>query len=186
MKLVVVYLAILVASLGIFTFANRNVSAKLCWCWPPVKHAAPGARPQNLRSEYAAAGAYGTEADWNNPEHLIELNYRQDQGKRVFYQQCVWCHADTTPAGPSNRSNVSPDPPLMNDGAALNGKSDADLRKIVALGGSAVGKSAMMPPYGSTLTLEEIDELIAYMRAIAVPEYKASSNTPSTQGNKPL
>jgi hypothetical protein len=32
----------------------------------------------------------------------------------------VWCHADSTPAGPSNRSNVTPNPALFNDGSLLS------------------------------------------------------------------
>jgi mono/diheme cytochrome c family protein len=115
--------------------------------------------------------AYGTETDWNNPDRIIPLNYQQGQGKRIFYEQCVWCHADQTPAGPSNRSNVTPAPPLWNDGATLNPLSDAYLEKFTADGGAAMGKSAMMPPYGGTLTPEEIRAVIAYARAIAVPAY---------------
>jgi len=118
--------------------------------------------------------AYDVEPDWNDQQRLIPLNYQQAKGKRLFYQYCVWCHADSTPAGPSNRSNLNPVPPLMNDGATLNGQSDASLQKIVALGGSAVGKSAMMPPFGRTLTSGEIQALIAYTRAIAQPPFHPS------------
>jgi mono/diheme cytochrome c family protein len=122
-----------------------------------------------------------------NPERIIPLDYNQDQGRRVYYQQCVWCHSDATPAGPSNRSNVSPDPPLMNDGNILNKENDASLRKIISLGGSAVGKSAMMPPYGSTLSDEEINDVIVYIRAIATPGYSvASSKEKTNSGSKPL
>jgi cytochrome c5 len=92
------------------------------------------------------ARAYDTEQDWNDSQRVIPLNYQQAQGKRVFYQYCVWCHADATPAGPSNRSNLNPMPPLANDGTAFNSLSDDFLRNIVTLGGSAVGKSALMPP----------------------------------------
>jgi mono/diheme cytochrome c family protein len=116
--------------------------------------------------------AYDIEPDWNDPQQLISLNYQQAQGKRIFYQDCVWCHADATPAGPSNRSNLSPQPPVMNDGATLNGESDEFFQNIIALGGSAVGKSAMMPPYGRTLTQDEIHAIIAYTRSIAVPLYR--------------
>lgn len=116
--------------------------------------------------------AYDTEPDWNDPQHVIPLNYQQAQGKRLFYTQCVWCHADATPAGPSNRSNLTPTPALMNDGATLNGMSDEFMQNIVTLGGSAMGKSAMMPPYGQTLTQDEIRALIAYARAIAQPPYR--------------
>jgi len=116
--------------------------------------------------------AYDSEPDWNDPQRVIPLGYEPAQGKRIFYQQCVWCHADTTVAGPSNRSNVTPTPPVFNDGTVLNGESDDFLQNIITLGGSAMGKSAMMPPYGKTLTQEEIRSVIAYARAIAVPPYQ--------------
>jgi len=116
--------------------------------------------------------AYDSEADWTDAQRVIPLNYEQTQGKRIFYQQCVWCHADATPAGPSNRSNLTPVPPLLNDGAALNAESNEFLQNIITLGGSAVGKSAMMPPYGRMLSAEEIRSAIAFMRAIAQPPYQ--------------
>jgi len=117
------------------------------------------------------ARAYDIEPDWNDSSKLIPLNYSQAQGKRLFYAYCVWCHADATPAGPSNRSNVNPMPALANDGATLNPMSDELLRNTITLGGSAMGKSAMMPPWGRTLSQAEIDEIIAFLRAIAQPPY---------------
>ena len=187
MKLLLVYVSVLVGSLALISVARKSIIDKWCWCWSGDQHMVAGPKPQIEKNEYVSFGSYGTEVDWNNPERILPLNYNQDQGKRVFYQQCVWCHSDTTPAGPSNRSNVSPDPALMNDGNILNAESDASLKRIIALGGSAVGKSAMMPPYGSTLTDEEINDLIAYMRVIAAPEYhKTSGKEKSSSGSKPL
>jgi cytochrome c5 len=119
-----------------------------------------------------ALKAYDVEPDWNDPQHTILLNYQQAQGKRVFYTNCVWCHADSTPAGPSNRSNVTPTPPLMNDGATINALSSEFMQNIITLGGSAMGKSTMMPPWGRTLTPDEIQSVIAYARAIAQPAYQ--------------
>lgn len=116
--------------------------------------------------------AYDAEPDWADSQKVIPLGYQQAQGKRVFYQHCVWCHADATPAGPSNRSNLTPNPPLLNDGATLNAESDEFMRNIITLGGSAMGKSAMMPPYGRMLTPEEIASVIAFTRAIAQPPYQ--------------
>ena len=172
MKLLLIYVSVLALSLGVVSAARKSSAGKFCWCWSANQHMVAGPKPQVERNEYVSYGSYGSEVDWNNADRMLPLDYNQDQGRRIFYQQCVWCHADATPAGPSNRSNVSPDPPLMNDGNILNKESDATLRKIIALGGSAVGKSAMMPPYGGSLSEEEIDDLIAYMRVIAVPEYK--------------
>ncbi len=128
--------------------------------------------------------AYDVEPDWNDSQRLIPLNYQQAKGKRVFYQYCVWCHADATPAGPSNRSNLSPVPVLMNDGTALNVQSDEFLQKIITLGGSAVGKSAMMPPFGRTLTLGEIQAVIAFARVIARPAYHPQAPAKSEQPSK--
>ena len=105
---------------------------------------------------------------------MIPLNYQQAQGKRVFYQYCVWCHADSTPAGPSNRSNLNPNPPLANDGATLNALSDDFMRNVITLGGAAAGKSASMPPWGKTLSQDDIEAVIAFYRAIAQPPYQAA------------
>jgi mono/diheme cytochrome c family protein len=116
--------------------------------------------------------AYDTEPDWTDAQKIIPLSYQQSQGKRIFYQQCVWCHADATPAGPSNRSNLTPVPPLLNDGATLNAESDEFMQNIITLGGSALGKSAMMPPYGKMLSSEEIRSVIAFARAVAQPPYQ--------------
>src|SRR5271169_3675491 len=118
------------------------------------------------------AKAYDSETDWNDSQRIIPLSYEQAQGKRIFYQQCVWCHADATPAGPSNRSNLTPAPPLLNDGATLNPESDEFMQNIITLGGSAMGKSAMMPPYGRMLAPDEIRSVIAFTRAIAQPPYQ--------------
>jgi mono/diheme cytochrome c family protein len=120
--------------------------------------------------------AYDTEQDWNDPQRVIPLNYQQAQGKQVFYQYCVWCHADATPAGPSNRSNLNPMPPLANDGAVFNPLSDDFLHDIATLGGSAVGKSALMPPWGKTLRPDDIDAVITFYRVIAQPSYQAPSH----------
>jgi mono/diheme cytochrome c family protein len=116
--------------------------------------------------------AYDTEPDWNDSSKLIPLGYQEAQGKRVFYQYCVWCHADATPAGPSNRSNLTPVPPLMNDGEKLNTEGDEFLQNMITLGGSAQGKSAMMPPYGKTLSPGDIKAVISFVRAIAQPAYQ--------------
>ena len=141
------------------------------------RRAAETAKPDPLLA------AYDTEADWADAQHVISLGYQQAQGKRIFYQQCVWCHADATPAGPSNRSNLTPVPPLLNDGATLNAETGEYMQKIVTLGGTATGKSAMMPPYGRMLSAEEIRSVISFARAVAEPPYQppARAGSPSAK-----
>jgi mono/diheme cytochrome c family protein len=124
--------------------------------------------------------AYDVEQDPNDPKRLIPLDYQQAQGKVVYYRACVWCHADATPAGPSNRSNVTPTPPLFTDGETLNSLSDEFLQNTITLGGSAMGKSTMMPPWGQTLSRDEIQGVISYIRAVAQPPYEPAAR-PSSQ-----
>ncbi len=119
-----------------------------------------------------AFGTYDSEVDWNDGTKIVKLGYQESQGKRIFYQYCVWCHADASPAGPSNRSNLTPVPPVLSDGDKLNQESDEFMQNIITLGGSALGKSAMMPPYGKTLSADEIRSVIAFTRAIAQPPYQ--------------
>jgi mono/diheme cytochrome c family protein len=182
MRILALYLAVVAGALSLAAVAQRTLIAKMCWCWQPVKHGALHSKPKPESMEYVAYGSYGTEADWNNPDHVYALNYSQDQGRRIFYQHCVWCHADSTPAGPSNRSNVTPEPPLLNDSAALSKETDATLRNMIAKGGSGVGKSAMMPPYGGTLTSDEIDDVVAYIRVIAAPAPPKPAGNPKSMG----
>lgn len=131
-----------------------------------------------------AAKSYDVEQDWNDPQRVIPLNYQEAQGKRVFYSTCVWCHADSTPAGPSNRLNLTPNPPLFNDGATMNALSDEFMQNTITLGGSAMGKSAMMPPWGRTLSQDDISAVIAFERAIAQPPYKAPARPGPQYGIK--
>jgi mono/diheme cytochrome c family protein len=139
----------------------------------------PAAAPAN-----PLLNAYDVEQNANDPQRLIPLNYQQAQGKRVFNNNCVWCHADATPAGPSNRSNLTPTPPLFTDGETFNSLSDDFMRNTITLGGSAMGKSAIMPTWGQTLTQDEIRAVIAYARAVAQPPYKASARPASQYSEK--
>lgn len=175
MKPIVIYLTVLVGCLGLAVYAKRSSAPTPCWCWSYGQGMVVTKVPHPKGTEYNSYGSYGSEADWSNPDHIIPLNYDQAEGKRVFYQQCIWCHADATPAGPSNRTNVTPTPPLMNDGDTFNAMSDASLQRIIALGGRAVGKSSMMPPYDKSLTPEEIQDVILYTRVIATPAYHRPS-----------
>jgi mono/diheme cytochrome c family protein len=128
--------------------------------------------------------AYDVEQNPTDPQLRLPLNYQQAQGKRIFYDKCVWCHADATPAGPSNRPNLAPMPPLFTDGATFNSLSNDFMQNTITLGGSAMGKSAIMPPWGQTLTQDDIRAVISYERAIAQPPYKPSARPPSQYSEK--
>ncbi len=176
MKTIALYFSVIAASLGVYAFSAKSLAATPLWCWPyggQGKIVTQVPHPKGI--EYVSYGSYGADVDANNPDQTIPLNYEQADGKRVYTEQCIWCHADSTPAGPSNRSNVTPTPPRLSDGAVFNEMGDAALDRAIALGGLGTGKSAMMPPYGQSLTPQEIADVVAYMRVIATPTYKKQS-----------
>jgi mono/diheme cytochrome c family protein len=73
---------------------------------------------------------------------------------------------------------------LLNDGEKLNPETDEFMQNIITLGGSALGKSAMMPPYGKTLSAQEITAVIAFTRALAQPPYEKKARPQSPNATK--
>ena len=55
----------------------------------------------------------------------------------------------------------------------MNKLSDKFLLEIISKGGSAAGKSAMMPGWGGQFKENQLRDIVAYVRSIAVPPYEA-------------
>jgi len=105
----------------------------------------------------------------------IALGYQQQVGFRLDDKYCARCHnPESTPERVSNYDNLAVKPHPFTEGDTLNKMSDADLAAIISHGGPALNKSALMPPYGYTLSKTEIEALISYIRLISDPPYHAS------------
>jgi mono/diheme cytochrome c family protein len=107
----------------------------------------------------------------------IALGYQEKLGKEVSEKYCTVCHdPESTPEKVSNFDNLAPlAPHRFTDGNTLNQMSDADLIKIIAEGGPALGKSPQTPAYRNTLTVAEIKAVAAYLRAVADPPYPGAT-----------
>lgn len=93
-------------------------------------------------------------------------------GKKIYATYCAGCHGDTGRGdGPAARS-LPVKPADHTDGAVMNKFSDKFLSEIITKGGSAVGKSAFMPGWGSQLKEKQLQELLSYLRSLAKPPYK--------------
>jgi mono/diheme cytochrome c family protein len=57
-------------------------------------------------------------------------------------------------------------PPAGDLAAALKGKSDADIAKVIKEGGKAVGKAATMPAYSSKLNDDQIQAVVQYIKGL--------------------
>jgi hypothetical protein len=105
----------------------------------------------------------------------IALGYQQQVGYRLDDKYCTRCHnPESTAERVSNYDNLEVKPHPFAEGETLNKMSDAELTAIISHGGPALGKSALMPPYGYTLSKTEIEALISYIRLISDPPYHAS------------
>ncbi len=68
------------------------------------------------------------------------------EAEDIFQQRCVTCHgADGKGSGPAAAA-LNPKPRDYTDSAWQAQVKDEDLEKIIVKGGTAVGKSALMPP----------------------------------------
>jgi mono/diheme cytochrome c family protein len=106
--------------------------------------------------------------------HERALDYQQTLGSQLSEKYCARCHdTESTAERVSNHDNLSVPPHALADGATLNPISDANLVALISHGGPGLGRSPEMPPYGSTLSKTDIDAIVAYIRAVADPPYRA-------------
>jgi mono/diheme cytochrome c family protein len=96
-------------------------------------------------------------------EREANLTYSESQGKRLFAQYCATCHGDDGHGDGQNASNLNPAPPDL----ATSRRDPALVRRVIVEGSAAVGRSPLSPPWGRTLSHQEVDYLVAYCEAIA-------------------
>ena len=103
------------------------------------------------------------------------LGYQQGLGAQLNDHYCTRCHSnESTPERVSNFDNLTTKPHPFTEGDTLNKLSDDDLAAIITHGGAALNKSPEMPPFGFTLSKSDVQALVAYIRAVADPPYRAS------------
>lgn len=116
--------------------------------------------------------AHGKTFSVSIPE--FAAGYQQEVGDEVNEEYCSRCHdSESTAEQVSNYDNLAVKPHPFADGNVYNKLSDSDLATIIAHGGPAMNRSALMPPYGWTLDKAETQALIAYIRLVSDPPYEA-------------
>ncbi len=128
----------------------------------------------------ASAGRYQLSVVTPGKSHPVTLevvetalDYQQKLGSILADKYCNRCHdPESSPERVSNYDNLAVKPHPFTEGDTLNKISDADLTSIIVHGGPALNRSALMPPYGNTLSAADIRALIAYTRAVADPPYQ--------------
>lgn len=95
---------------------------------------------------------------------------RAEAGGRLYQTRCAPCHGPDGKAATPTAQALNPKPRDHTDGAYMNQLSQEHLVKVIKNGGPAIGKSPIMPP-SSDLNEQQIDDIIAFVRTLAVPPY---------------
>ena len=101
------------------------------------------------------------------------LLYEARLGKVTFTHYCQTCHGESGAGDGFNAFNLDPHPRDLSDPQFQKKKSDVELADAIQRGGAGVGLSALMPPWGHTLSARQIDEVVLYLRTL--PTLKPAS-----------
>ncbi len=93
-------------------------------------------------------------------------SYELRLGRATYQHYCQTCHGDTGAGDGFNAFNLDPHPRDLSDPAFQKKKTDADLADTIQRGGAGVGLSALMPPWGKTLSRPQISQTILYIRTL--------------------
>jgi mono/diheme cytochrome c family protein len=93
------------------------------------------------------------------------LSYAESLGRPVYDQYCATCHGDAGKGDGQNATNLTPPPPDFTASKAMT--DPAYVRRVIVEGSAAVGRSPLSPPWGRTLTEQQIEYLTLYCRALA-------------------
>ena len=95
--------------------------------------------------------------------------------EKLFKFYCAQCHGlEGKGDGPNVGKEFPVDPRNFTNAEEMEKLSDADIKNVVLDGGPSASKSPMMPPWGKTLTEEEVDALVKYLRKLCNCTGKAS------------
>jgi mono/diheme cytochrome c family protein len=102
------------------------------------------------------------------------LPYEAGLGRITFTHYCKTCHGESGAGDGFNAYNLDPRPRDLSDPKFQAKKSDAELADAIRRGGAGVGLSALMPPWGHTLSDRQIDQLVLFLRTLPAAGKPAS------------
>lgn len=101
---------------------------------------------------------------------LLAAFSAQTQAKEApadnYKAYCVQCHGSDGTGKGVNVRDMTVVPRDHTDAKAMSGRSDETLFKAIKEGGPSIEKSILMPPWGATLSDEEIKDLVQHLRML--------------------
>ncbi len=104
----------------------------------------------------------------------------QLRGQKVFKHYCAICHGDEGKGDGFNSTNLAVPPRNFSSPQSWPQLTDEHLLLVVSKGGTAVGKSVLMPAWGKTLTDRQLHDVVAFLRTLR------SSGQPKQNVSDPL
>jgi mono/diheme cytochrome c family protein len=91
-----------------------------------------------------------------------------EHGKQIYSENCAPCHGVSGRGDGIGSRSLPVRPADHTNALVMSSRTDAFLRDVIANGGAAVGLSTFMPAWKGILKEEEIQDLVAYIRTLAV------------------
>jgi len=85
-------------------------------------------------------------------------------GKAVYENSCQICHGASGRGDGAAAAALNPKPMNFSDAARMAKVTEAVSLKAVGEGGAAVGASPIMPAFKETLSAQQIQDVVAYVR----------------------
>lgn len=114
-----------------------------------------------LKISFMAAALFGLT--------LFAGSSAQAEGAKQMYDfYCAQCHAtDGKGKGINVTKDIATTPRDFTNKVDMAKRTDEDLRTVIKGGGPSISKSALMPPWSSTLSDADVEQLVAYVRKFA-------------------
>jgi len=110
---------------------------------------------------------------------LLALAYSNsnagEHAENIYQTYCWQCHGMNGDGKGLNIGDMSVQPRDHTDAKEMSTRTDDDLFRAIKEGGQSVNKSVLMPPWGGTLSDEDIEELVKYLRILCKCQYGKSS-----------
>jgi len=94
-------------------------------------------------------------------------------GKAKYDMFCASCHGPTGKGDGPVAIAIKPPPRDFSEGAfkydtdeSGEAGTDADLKNVISNGAAKYGGNMMMAPWGGTMTSDDVDNVIAYIRSL--------------------
>jgi len=95
-----------------------------------------------------------------------------DSAAKNYRYYCMQCHGIAGHGSGVNARDMEVPPRNHSDSKYIKARSDAELFKVIKEGGASINKSALMPPWGGTLSDTEIHDMVKHIRRLCKCEYE--------------